>query len=162
MFVAGIDAHATYSVIAIVSNTGQLVAGPIRILALDQHQLGSGQRVHRARTHRSRSVAGLLRTHYPRVVRRRTLRHFRHPRQHRKKPNLLTISWHHCVNHQVRCSSSSGVDAGLTSRADCQGDPQVNENEAHRQKGQPKGRPLRGFGAALKGMDSQHEDQLER
>ena len=31
MFVAGIDAHATYSVIAIVSNTGQLVAGPIRI-----------------------------------------------------------------------------------------------------------------------------------
>ncbi len=30
MFVAGIDAHATYSVIAIVSNTGQLVAGPIR------------------------------------------------------------------------------------------------------------------------------------
>ena len=25
MFVAGIDAHATYSVIAIVSNTGQLV-----------------------------------------------------------------------------------------------------------------------------------------
>ncbi len=31
MFVAEIDAHATYSVIAIVSNTGQLVAGPIRI-----------------------------------------------------------------------------------------------------------------------------------
>ncbi len=31
MFVAGIDAHATYSVIAIVSNTGQLVAGPIRV-----------------------------------------------------------------------------------------------------------------------------------
>ena len=31
MFLAGIDAHATYSVIAIVSNTGQLVAGPIRI-----------------------------------------------------------------------------------------------------------------------------------
>ena len=30
MFVAGIDAHATYSVIAIVSNPGQLVAGPIR------------------------------------------------------------------------------------------------------------------------------------
>jgi hypothetical protein len=28
MFVAGIDAHATYSVIAIVSNRGQLVAGP--------------------------------------------------------------------------------------------------------------------------------------
>ncbi len=31
MFVAGIDAHATYSVIAIVSNTGQLVEGPVRI-----------------------------------------------------------------------------------------------------------------------------------
>ncbi len=31
MFVAGIDAHATYSVIAIVSNTGQLVHGPVRI-----------------------------------------------------------------------------------------------------------------------------------
>ena len=30
MFVAGIDAHATYSVIALVSKTGQLVAGPIR------------------------------------------------------------------------------------------------------------------------------------
>ena len=29
MFVAGIDAHATYSVIAIVSNTGQLVEGPV-------------------------------------------------------------------------------------------------------------------------------------
>ena len=36
--------------------------------ALDQHQLGSGQRVHRARTHRSRAVASLLRTHYPRLV----------------------------------------------------------------------------------------------
>ena len=31
MFVAGIDAHATYSVIAIVSNTGQLMHGPVRI-----------------------------------------------------------------------------------------------------------------------------------
>ncbi len=31
MFVAGIDAHGTYSVIAIVSNTGQLVHGPARI-----------------------------------------------------------------------------------------------------------------------------------
>ena len=31
MFVAGIDAHATYSVIAIVSNTGRLVHGPARI-----------------------------------------------------------------------------------------------------------------------------------
>ena len=31
MFVAGIDAHATYSVLAIVSNAGQLVHGPTRI-----------------------------------------------------------------------------------------------------------------------------------
>lgn len=31
MFVAGIDAHATYSVIAIVSNTGELVGKPVRI-----------------------------------------------------------------------------------------------------------------------------------
>ncbi len=31
MFVAGIDAHATYSVIAIVSNTGELVHKPVRI-----------------------------------------------------------------------------------------------------------------------------------
>ncbi len=31
MFVAGIDAHATYSVIAIVSNTGELVDKPVRI-----------------------------------------------------------------------------------------------------------------------------------
>ena len=31
MFVAGIDAHATYSVIAIVSNTGELVQKPVRI-----------------------------------------------------------------------------------------------------------------------------------
>lgn len=31
MFVAGIDAHATYLVVAIVSNTGHLVAGPMRI-----------------------------------------------------------------------------------------------------------------------------------
>ena len=30
MFVAGIDAHATYSVIAIVSNTGELVQKPVR------------------------------------------------------------------------------------------------------------------------------------
>ena len=37
-------------------------------LPLDQHQLGSRQRVHRARTHRSGFVASLLRTHYPRVV----------------------------------------------------------------------------------------------
>ena len=31
MFVAGIDAHATYSVIAIVSKTGELVHKPVRI-----------------------------------------------------------------------------------------------------------------------------------
>ena len=31
MYVAGIDAHATYSVIAIVSNTGQVVQTPVRI-----------------------------------------------------------------------------------------------------------------------------------
>ena len=31
MFVAGIDAHATCSVIAIVSNTGELVQKPVRI-----------------------------------------------------------------------------------------------------------------------------------
>ena len=31
MFVAGIDAHPTYSVIAIESNTGQLVEGPVRL-----------------------------------------------------------------------------------------------------------------------------------
>ncbi len=31
MYVAGIDAHATYSVIAIVSNTGELVEKPVRI-----------------------------------------------------------------------------------------------------------------------------------
>ncbi len=31
MFVAGIDAHSTYSVIAIVSNTGELVHKPVRI-----------------------------------------------------------------------------------------------------------------------------------
>ena len=31
MFVAGIDAHATYCGIAVVSNTGQLVRKPIRI-----------------------------------------------------------------------------------------------------------------------------------
>jgi hypothetical protein len=31
MFVAGIDAHATYSVICVVSNGGQLVHGPVRI-----------------------------------------------------------------------------------------------------------------------------------
>ena len=42
--------------------------GGTMALALDQHQLGPGQRVHRARTHRSSSVAGLLRTDYPRVV----------------------------------------------------------------------------------------------
>ena len=39
MFVAGIDAHATYSVIAIVSNTGQLVAGPIWIKNTQEDRL---------------------------------------------------------------------------------------------------------------------------
>ncbi len=39
MFVAGIDAHATYSVIAIVSNAGQLVHGPVRIKNVDADQL---------------------------------------------------------------------------------------------------------------------------
>jgi len=39
MFVAGIDAHATYLVIAIVSNTGQLVAGPIRIKNTQEDRL---------------------------------------------------------------------------------------------------------------------------
>ncbi len=39
MFVAGIDAHATYSVIAIVSNTGQLVAGPMRIKNTQEDRL---------------------------------------------------------------------------------------------------------------------------
>ena len=39
MFVAGIDAHATYSVIAIVSNTGQLVAGPSRIKNTQEDRL---------------------------------------------------------------------------------------------------------------------------
>ncbi len=39
MFVAGIDAHATDSVIAIVSNTGQLVAGPIRIKNTQEDRL---------------------------------------------------------------------------------------------------------------------------
>ncbi len=39
MFVAGIDAHATYSVIAIVSNAGQLVHGPVRIKNADADRL---------------------------------------------------------------------------------------------------------------------------
>ena len=39
MFVAGIDAHATYSVIAIVSNTGQLVHGPVRINNTEEERL---------------------------------------------------------------------------------------------------------------------------
>ena len=38
MFVAGIDAHATYSVIAIVSNTGQLVQEPVRINNTDEER----------------------------------------------------------------------------------------------------------------------------
>jgi len=43
MLVAGIDAHATYSVIAIVSNTGQLVAGPIRIKNTQEDRLRSAR-----------------------------------------------------------------------------------------------------------------------
>ncbi len=39
MFVAGIDAHATYSVIAIVSNTGQLVQQPVPINNTDEERL---------------------------------------------------------------------------------------------------------------------------
>ena len=39
MFVAGIDAHATYSVIAIVSKTGQLVQQPVRINNTDEERL---------------------------------------------------------------------------------------------------------------------------
>ena len=39
MFVAGIDAHATYSVIAIVSNTGQLVHGSVRIKNTEEERL---------------------------------------------------------------------------------------------------------------------------
>ena len=39
MFVAGIDSHATYSVITVVSNTGQLVAGPIRIKNTQEDRL---------------------------------------------------------------------------------------------------------------------------
>ncbi len=39
MFVAGIDAHATYSVIAIVSNTGQLVQAPIRSKNTEEDRL---------------------------------------------------------------------------------------------------------------------------
>jgi transposase len=39
MFVAGIDAHATYSVIAIVSNTGQLVQAPVRIKNTEEDRL---------------------------------------------------------------------------------------------------------------------------
>ena len=40
MFVAGIDAHATYSVTCVVSKQGQLVAGPTRIKNADADQLG--------------------------------------------------------------------------------------------------------------------------
>ena len=39
MYVAGIDAHATYSVIAIVSNTGELEHGPVRIKNTEVKQL---------------------------------------------------------------------------------------------------------------------------
>ena len=47
MFVAGIDAHATYLVIAIVSNTGQLVAGPIRIKNTQEDRLDNLLRPYR-------------------------------------------------------------------------------------------------------------------
>ncbi len=49
MCVAGIDAHATYPVIAIVSNTAQLVHGPVRINNKEAGQLQGGpleRRVH--------------------------------------------------------------------------------------------------------------------
>ena len=39
MYVAGIDAHATYSVTCIVSKQGQLVSGPIRIKNAEADQL---------------------------------------------------------------------------------------------------------------------------
>jgi hypothetical protein len=39
MFVAGIDAHATYSVLCVVSNGGQLVHGPVRIKNTEADQL---------------------------------------------------------------------------------------------------------------------------
>ena len=39
MFVAGIDAHATDSVICVVSNGGQLVHGPVRIKNAEADQL---------------------------------------------------------------------------------------------------------------------------
>ena len=39
MFVAGVDAHATYSVTCVVSKQGQLVAGPTRIKNTDADQL---------------------------------------------------------------------------------------------------------------------------
>ena len=42
MFVAGIDAHATYSVIAIVSNTGELVHKPVRIKNSEADRLDEG------------------------------------------------------------------------------------------------------------------------
>jgi len=39
MYVAGIDAHATYSVIAVVSNTGELVEKPVRIKNSEEDRL---------------------------------------------------------------------------------------------------------------------------
>ena len=39
MFVAGIDAHATYSVTCVVSKEGQLVSGPTRIKNRDADEL---------------------------------------------------------------------------------------------------------------------------
>ncbi len=39
MYVAGIDAHATYLVVGVVSNTGQLVQSPTRIENSETEQL---------------------------------------------------------------------------------------------------------------------------
>ena len=51
MFVAGIDAHATYSVIAIVSNTGQLVQAPVRIKSTELRIHDVGLHLERGRLH---------------------------------------------------------------------------------------------------------------
>ncbi len=55
MFVAGIDAHATYSVIAIVSNTGELVQKPVRRRDEPGHQAHADEfplRHHQRQPHR--------------------------------------------------------------------------------------------------------------
>jgi hypothetical protein len=59
MYVAAIDAHATYSVIAIVSNTGQLVAGPIRIKNTQEDRLDDLLQQYRRL---ARAVHAMLRT----------------------------------------------------------------------------------------------------